>query len=121
VLDDAVDFNAVQLALAACRRVVRFGSAGVVACAGATAGVRWLSARALANQDNPYRGYFGPELGLGFGYELGAGWSVDAGVNGAVSLRQDHFTYEDHASNEHTLFDPGLFFGRATLSLGRAL
>jgi hypothetical protein len=121
VLDDAVDFNAAQLAVAVCRRVVAFGAARLDACAGLTGGVRWLSARALANQGNPYRGYWGPELGVGFAYELGEKWTLDAGVNGTFSMRQDSFTYTDHADREHLLFEPGAFSGRSLLSIGRSL
>jgi hypothetical protein len=121
VLDDAVDFNAVQLAVAVCRRVVAFEAARLDGCAGLTGGVRWLSARALANQGNPYRGYWGPELGLGFAYALGEKWSLDAGVTGTFSGRHDHFSYTDHDDREHLLFEPGLFSGRSVLSVGRSL
>ena len=121
VLDDGVDFNAVQLAFAACRRVLGFGAARLDGCAGVTGGVRWLSARALANQGNPYRGYWGPELGIGLGYGLGTHWTLDVGVTMTASLRRDRFTYTDHGSTEHTLFEPALFSGRSLLSLGRSL
>jgi hypothetical protein len=120
-LDDGVDFDAVQLALSLCRRLVEWGPGRAEACAGAQLGLRWLSARALANKNNPVRPFFGPELGLAATLTLGAGWSLRTGVDATLSLRDDRFTYEDHLGRSQLLFEPGLFSGRALLGVGRQL
>lgn len=120
-LDDGVDFNAVQLVLSLCRRLVEWGPAQAEACAGADIGVRWLMATALANQDNPLRAFYGPELGLAGSLQLGGGWSIHTSIDAALSLRDDRFTYTDHTDRQQVLFDPGLFSGRALLGVGRQL
>jgi hypothetical protein len=117
VLDDAIDFNAVQLSLAACRRLLG-ERIRLEACGGIGAGVRWLSAPALASQGNPYRGFVGPELGLSARWLVGSSWSVDAGAHAAGSLRDDSFVYVDHRDAARALFEPGWVSGFTYLGVG---
>jgi hypothetical protein len=117
VLDDAIDFNAVQVSLAACRRLLG-ESIRLEACGGIGAGVRWLSARALASQGNPYRGFVGPELGLSARWLVGSSWSVDAGAHATGSLRGDSFGYVDHRDTRRALFEPGWISGFTYLGVG---
>jgi hypothetical protein len=117
VLDDAVDFNAVQLSLAACRRLLG-ESIRLEACGGIGAGVRWLLARALANQRNPYRGFLGPELGISARWLVGSSWSIDAGAHAAGSLRDDSFGYVDHRGEQRELFETGWISGFTYLGVG---
>ena len=120
-VDDGVDFNAAQLALALCRSMVEWGPIRAEACAGVDLGVRWLAARALANQENPFRAFFGPGLGLGASLRLGTGWALHGAIDATLSLRDDSFTYVDHAAEPQSLFEPGLVSGRASLMVGRQL
>jgi hypothetical protein len=121
VLDNAVDFHAVQLALGVCRRLLGTNALELDGCGGGGFGVRWLAATALANKGNPYRAFFGPELGVSGSWLLGSGWSIDGGIQALVSLRGDSFEYTDHFETQHTLFAPSRVLGFAYLGMGREL
>jgi hypothetical protein len=121
LLDDSVDFHAVQLALGVCRRLLDTNALELDGCGGGGFGVRWLAATALANKGNPYRAFFGPELGASGSWRLGSGWSVDAGIQATLSIRDDSFDYTDHFANQHRLFAPSRVSGFAYLGMGREL
>lgn len=118
--DGGVQLAAGQLAVSLCRPLVgerlRLG-----ACAGLGAGLRWVWARALTNEDNPTRAFFGPELGLEASWRFASSWFLSADATTQVQLRWDRFTYRDHRDEAQTWFEPGRVVSRFGLSLGASL
>jgi hypothetical protein len=121
LLDDGIDFHAAQLLLSVCRRAFGAELASVEVCGGATLGLRWLSARALAVKNNPWRLFLGPELGVRTNLQLGWGWSLAAGVTATASLRRERFAYEDYRGRQQTLFEPYWLSGRVLLGVEKEL
>jgi hypothetical protein len=118
--DDGVQIAAGQVALALCRPLVG-ERLQLGACAGFGAGLRWLWARALANEDNPTRLFFGPELGLEGSWSFGPTWFLSTGATTQVQLRWDRFSYRDHRDQAQTWFEPAPLVSRFWLSLGATL
>jgi hypothetical protein len=120
LVDDTVDFHAVQASLVLCRRAFDGSALYLGLCGGAGVGIRWLAAHAFAEQHNPKRAFFGPELGVELGMPLGRHWLMSAGLNALLALRRDRFGYVDHDQEQRELFAPGLVSARAFLGLGVA-
>jgi hypothetical protein len=118
--DDGVQLAAGQVAASLCRPLLG-ERLQLGACAGLGAGLRWVWARALTNEDNPTRAFFGPELGLESSWRFAPGWFVSAGATSQVQLRWDRFTYRDHRDEPHSWFEPGRVVSRFWLSLGASL
>jgi hypothetical protein len=118
--DDGVQLAAGQVAASLCRPLagerLQLG-----ACAGFGVGLRWVWARALPNEDNPTRAFFGPELGLEGSWRFASAWFLSAGATSQVQLRRDRFTYRDHRGEPQTWFEPGQLVSRFWLSLGATL
>jgi len=118
--DDGVQLAAGQVAATLCRPLVgeRFQ---LGACAGFGAGLRWVWARALTNEDNPTRAFFGPELGLDGTWRFASSWFLASGATTQVQLRPDRFIYRDHRDERQVWFAPGSLMSRFWLSLGATL
>jgi hypothetical protein len=118
--DDGVQLAAGQMAASLCRPLVG-ERLQLGACAGFGAGLRWVWARALRNEDNPTRAFFGPELGLEGAWLFTPVWFLSAGATTQVQLRWDRFTYRDHGNEPQIWFEPGRLVSRLWLSLGASL
>jgi hypothetical protein len=118
--DDGVQLAAGQLAASLCRPLVG-ERLQLGACAGFGAGLRWVWARALANEDNPTRAFFGPELGLEGSWRFTSAWFLSAGATTQMPLSWDRFTYRNHRGDAQTWFEPGRVVSRFGLSLGASL
>ncbi len=90
-------------------------------CGGVGAGLRWVSALALSNKDNPTRAFFGPELGLEAQWRVNASWFIGAGAGAQARLRHDFFTYRDRFQQTHTWYEPPLASVRTWLAVGALL
>lgn len=125
--DGGVEIAAGQLGVALCRAL--FGdTVQLGACGGLGAGLRWVKAQALANEDNPTRAFFGPELQLEASYRprqdsVGGRppWFVAASAAGQAQLRKDRFTYQNHLGQMVPWFEPSWFSSRFWLSIGVTL
>jgi|GEM_PF-4880531 len=118
--EDGVQLAAGQLAASLCRPLVG-DRLQLGACAGFGAGLRWVWARALTNENNPTRAFFGPELGLEGSWRFASSWLLSAGATSQAQLRWDRFTYRDHRDQPRTWFEPGPLVSRFWLSLGASL
>lgn len=118
--DDGVQVAAGQVAMALCRPLLG-ERLQLDACAGFGAGLRWVWARALANENNPTRAFFGPELGLEGSWSFGSSWFLATGATTQVQLRRDRFSYRDHRDQAQTWFEPAPLVSRFWLSLGATL
>jgi hypothetical protein len=78
-------------------------------------------ARALANEDNPTRAFFGPELGLEGSWRFTSAWFLSADATTQMQLSWDRFTYRNHRGDAQTWFEPGRLVSRFGLSLGASL
>lgn len=120
-LADGVEFGALQAELRLCRSLVDGRRFELSACLGSAVGSRWVSAAALETRQNPWRAYLGPMLGLESKVQLGQRGFVSGGVTAIGQLRQDRFTYLDHAGEVRPLFTPSSFAGWASLNIGAEL
>ena len=118
--DDGVQLAAGQMAASLCRPLVG-ERLQLGACAGFGAGLRWVRARALANEDNPTRAFFGPELGLEGSWRFTSTWSLSAGATTQMQLSWDRFTYRNHRGDAQIWFEPGRMVSRFGVSLEATL
>ena len=118
---DGVEFGALQSDFRLCRSLLGTDDNHLGACVGGALGARWVSANALETRANPWRAYFGPELGVEGKLALGSRCFVSGGVSALAPLPQVHYTYVDHRSEERTLFAPNAIAGWAFLNLGTEL
>jgi len=115
--DGGVTIAAGQLSAALCRSL--WGQRlELSACGGFGAGVRWVKAEALPNEDNPMGAFFGPELVLEASFRPDSAWFVAADAGAQGQLRRDHFVYRNHVGQLVPWFEPSPFSGRAWLSIG---
>lgn len=119
--DGGVDIAAAQISLGLCRPLWRRSIATLSPCGGMGGGLRWVSARALANKDNPIVPFYGPEVGAEFVLRPGDSWFVGAGLMAQVQLRRDRLTYRDRDQKTHVWFEPAPVSARAWLSFGALL
>lgn len=87
-------------------------------CAGFGAGLRWVKAQALLNEDNPTRRFFGPEVLLELSFRPSPAWFLASGIAGQAQLVRDRFVYRNHLGTPVPWFDPAWISARAWLSVG---
>lgn len=117
-LDEAgVDIAASQLSGSLCHGLLGQGPR-LALCAGFDLGLRWVHARALTNENNPSRAFFGPELALQGSWQLGSSWLLGAGAAAHAQLRRDRFTYDAHDGLTRSWFHPDWLASRFWLSVG---
>jgi hypothetical protein len=120
-LADGVSFGAAQVVTAACRSFGTEMPLSVMGCGGATLGLRWVSADALATQNDPRRLYFAPALSAEATWRAGKAWFLRGGASASASLRRDRFTYRDSVGQTQMLFEPKVLSGYTFLGLGARL
>jgi hypothetical protein len=120
LVEDGIELAAGQLNAALCRPLLG-ARLELALCGGVSAGLRWVSARALAARENPTHPFYGPTLGVEASFRARRSWFVSAGLAAQATLGTERFTYQDHLQKTHVWYDPPLLAGRAWLGLGAYL
>lgn len=115
--DGGVQLAAGQLSASLCRRLWgdRLELSG---CGGFGAGLRWVRAETLPNEDNPTRRFFGPELALELSFRASSSWFLASGIVGQAQLVRERFVYRNHLGKPVPWFDPSWISTRVWLSVG---